>query len=148
MKILVPTDGSKPALNAVKYAAKLAKSLGDKVQITLINVHDETGLLYADQFAGVPNVVINMEDMHDHLLELSRKELKSGQKILDKALVKHDMVIGIGRIAEEIMTVATKDKYDLIIMGSKGRSELGDLLMGSVAQRVLHHAKQPVLLVK
>ncbi len=148
MKILIPTDGSKSSLNAVKYAAKLASSLRTKNTITLINVHDEAGLLYADQFAGVPNVTLNLEDMHDYLLEMSRKELKSAQKILDKANVKHDMIIGIGRISDEIIEVANKDKYDLIIMGSKGRSAFADLLVGSVAQRVLHSAKQPVLLVK
>jgi nucleotide-binding universal stress UspA family protein len=148
MKILIPTDGSKSSLNAVKYAAKLASSLRTKNTITLINVHDEAGLLYADQFAGVPNVTINLEDMHDYLLEMSRKELKSAQKILDKANVKHDMIIGIGRVTDEILAVANKDKYDLIIMGSKGRSAFADLLVGSVAQRVLHSAKQPVLLVK
>ena len=148
MKILIPTDGSKSSLNAVKYAAKLASSLRTKNTITLINVHDEAGLLYADQFAGVPNVSLNLEYMHDYLLEMSRKELKSAQKILDKANVKHDMIIGIGRISDEIIEVANKDKYDLIIMGSKGRSAFADLLVGSVAQRVLHSAKQPVLLVK
>ena len=94
MKILIPTDGSKSSLNAVKYAAKLASSLRTKNTITLINVHDEAGLLYADQFAGVPNVTLNLEEMHDYLLEMSRKELKSAQKILDKANVKHDMIIG------------------------------------------------------
>ena len=148
MKILIPTDGSKSSLNAVKYAAKLASSLRTKNTITLINVHDEAGLLYADQFAGVPNVTINLEEMHDYLLEMSRKELKSAQKILDKAGVKHDMIIGIGRVTDEILEVANKDKYDLIIMGSKGRSAFADILVGSVAQRVLHSAKQPVLLVK
>lgn len=148
MKILIPTDGSKSSLNAVKYAAKLASSLRTKNTITLINVHDEAGLLYADQFAGVPNVTLNLEEMHDYLLEMSRKELKSAQKILDKANVKHDMIIGIGRVSDEIIEVANKDKYDLIIMGSKGRSAFADLLVGSVAQRLLHSAKQPVLLVK
>lgn len=148
MKILIPTDGSKSSLNAVKYAAKLASTLRTKNTITLINVHDEAGLLYADQFAGVPNVTINLEEMHDYLLDLSRKELKSAQNILDKAGIKHDMIIGIGRVTDEILEVANKDKYDLIIMGSKGRSAFADLLVGSVAQRVLHAAKQPVLLVK
>ena len=148
MKILVPTDGSKSSLNAVKYVTKLVTSLQGKVSVTLINVHDEAGLLYADQFAGVPNVVINLEEMHDHLLEVSRKDLKPAQKILDKAQIKHDMVICIGRVTDEILDVANKGKYDLIVMGSKGRSTFADFLVGSVAQRILHTAKQPVLIVK
>ena len=148
MKILIPTDGSKSALNAVKYVAKLVPALRTKTMVTLINVHDESALLYADQFAGVPNVVIDIEEIHDSLLQASRSELKSAQKILDNARVKHDMIIGIGHVVDEILKVAKKDKYDLIVMGSKGRSLMGDLLVGSVAQRVQHGATQPVLLVK
>jgi nucleotide-binding universal stress UspA family protein len=58
------------------------------------------------------------------------------------------MIIGIGHVVDEILKVAKKDKYDLIVMGSKGRSLMGDLLVGSVAQRVQHGASAPVLLVK
>jgi nucleotide-binding universal stress UspA family protein len=41
-----------------------------------------------------------------------------------------------------------KGKYDMIVLGSKGRSAIADMLLGSVAQRVLTQAKQPVVLVK
>ncbi|HTJ95958.1 MAG TPA: universal stress protein, partial [Rhodocyclaceae bacterium] len=62
--------------------------------------------------------------------------------------IKHNQAILIGHISEEIVKFAASGKFDLIVMGSKGRSGLADLLMGSVAQRVLATAKQPVLLVK
>ena len=148
MKILIPTDGSKPALNAVKYVAKLVANLTSKVTVTLINVHDESGLLYADQFEGVPNVIMSVDDVRSYLLSLSRQELKSAQKILDKASIQHNMIIGIGRVSDEILAVANKEKFDLIVMGVKGRTAFADILMGSVAQRVSHLAKQPVLLIK
>jgi len=51
-------------------------------------------------------------------------------------------------VAEEIVRLANSGKFDLVIMGSKGRSQLADLLLGSVVQRVMATAKIPVLVVK
>jgi nucleotide-binding universal stress UspA family protein len=141
MKILLPIDGSKSSLNAVKYLAKMAKNSRSPVTVTLMSVHDDMGLGHVKQF--VAKSVID-----DYLREVSEKELKAAQKVLDTASVKHNMVIKRGHISEEIIALANKDKVDLIVMGAKGRSGLVDVLMGSVAQRVSSSAKQPVLLVK
>jgi len=141
MKILVAIDGSKNSLNAAKYAAKLASALRTKNSITLLSVHDDAGLKHAAQFVG-------KQQINDYLREMSEKELKPAQKLLDKAGVKHDMAIRIGHIAEEIIKLGTAGKFDLIVMGSKGRGGFMDLVLGSVAQRVSNYAKQPVLLVK
>jgi nucleotide-binding universal stress UspA family protein len=140
MKMLVATDGSKPALNAVKYAITLARELGS-VSVTLISVHDDAGLRAAKAYVGSAAVA-------DHLRELSEKELKPARKLLDAAGVKHDMVVRTGPIAPEIVACAKSGKFDLIVLGAKGRSAIADLLLGSVAQRVLATAAQPVLLVK
>ena len=141
MKILLPVDGSKSSLNAAKYVVKLAKDLRSKCIVTLISVHDDVGLGHVKQF--VANSVID-----DYLREVSEKELKGSQKVLDSAGVKHSMVIKRGNIANEIIALANKEKFDLIVMGSKGRSGIVDTMMGSVAQRVSNTAKQAVLLVK
>jgi nucleotide-binding universal stress UspA family protein len=141
MKILLPVDGSKSALNAAKYVAKLTKQLSSKCTVTLISVHDDVGLGHVKQF--VANSVID-----DYLREVSEKELKGAQKVLDTAGVKHSMVIKRGNIANEIIALANKEKFDLIVMGSKGRSGIVDAIMGSVAQRVSNNAKQAVLLIK
>lgn len=141
MKILVATDGSKCALSAVKYAAKLASNTRSNDTITLLSVHDDIGYRRAAKFVGKAEV-------EDYLRELSEKDLKPAQKVLDAADIKHDNAILIGHVSEEIVKFASSGKYDLIVMGSKGRSSFSDLLIGSVAQRVLATAKQPVLLVK
>ena len=141
MKILLPTDGSKSSLNAAKYVAKMAKNSRSPVSVTLISVHDDVGLGHVKQF--VANDVVD-----DYLREVSEKELKPAQKILDAARVKHSMVIKRGHIAEEIIKQANKDKVDMIVMGAKGRTSFVDMLVGSVAQRISSSAKQPVLLVK
>lgn len=141
MKILVATDGSKHSLNAVKYAAKLTKNMRSTDSITLISVHDDVAFRHASQFVG-------KNEVEDYLRELSEKELKPARKVLDTAEVKHNQAIVIGHVSEEIVKFAASGKFDLIVMGSKGRSGFADLLVGSVAQRVLATATQPVLLVK
>ncbi|PQA83231.1 universal stress protein [Limnohabitans sp. TS-CS-82] len=140
MKILVAVDGSKPSLNAVKYAVKLASGLRTNDHITLINVHDDQGLRHAQHFVG-------KDQVQDYLRELSDKELKSALAVLVKAGVKHDSIIQTGHVAEIISNVADK-KFDMVVMGTKGRAGVVDLLVGSVAQRVLATCKKPVLLVK
>ncbi|WP_397392456.1 universal stress protein [Polynucleobacter sp.] len=141
MKILLPVDGSKSSLNAAKYVGKLVKDLRSKSTVTLISVHDDIGLGHVKQF--VANDVID-----DYLKEVSEKELKAAQKALDTAGVKYSAVIKRGNVAEEILALATKGKFDLIVMGSKGRTGIIDALMGSVAQKISNTAKQPVLLIK
>ncbi|MEO5794809.1 MAG: universal stress protein [Rhodoferax sp.] len=142
MKILVAVDGSKFALHAVKYAAKLVAQLQPgKHSITLLSVHDDTGLGHAKAFVG-------NETVADYLREISEKELKPARKLLDAAGIHHDMVQRTGHVAKEILDCAQKGKFDLVVLGSKGRGAIADLLIGSVAQRVLAAAQQPVLLVK
>jgi nucleotide-binding universal stress UspA family protein len=141
MKILLPVDGSKSSLNAAKYVAKLAKNSRSPAVVTLVSVHDDIALNHVKQF-------VSKSVVDDYLREVSEKELKPAQKVLDAARIKHNMAIKRGHIADEIVALANKDKVDLIAMGTKGRGGLLDVFIGSVAQRVSGSAKQPVLLVK
>ncbi|CAN5914811.1 universal stress protein [soil metagenome] len=141
MKILVATDGSKHALRAVKYATKLVGLLKAHSVVTLVSVHDDTGLRHAKALVG-------SEQVADYLRELSDNELKPARSLLDKAGVKHDAVIRTGPVAQEIVDCANSGKFDLLVLGAKGRGAFVDLLVGSVAQRVMALAKQPVVLVK
>lgn len=142
MKFLLATDGSAPALRAVKYAAKLIALMGSlENKVTLVSVHDDTGLRHAKALVGG-------EAVQDYLRELSDKELRPAMKALDAAGIRHDIVIRTGSVAGEIVALANKGRFDTIVLGSKGRGAMLDLLIGSVAQRVLATAKQPVILVK
>jgi nucleotide-binding universal stress UspA family protein len=141
MKILVATDGSENSLNAVKYAARLTANLGSSDQLTLVSVHDDTALRHASHLVG-------RAEVDDYLRDLSEKELQPALQALAGTNVAHDHAIVVGHVSEEIVKLADSGKYDMIVMGSKGRSGIADLLIGSVAQRVLATARQPVLLVK
>jgi len=142
VKILVAIDGSKPALNAAKYAIKLVKSLSSASNsITLISVHDDVGLQHAKTFVG-------SEVVADYLRDLSEKELKSAKKLLDTAGIKYNIEVRTGHVAQEIADFAKAGKFDLIALGAKGRNAIADMLLGSVAQRVLAMSDKPVVLVK
>ncbi len=141
MKILIAVDGSSSALRAVKYATALAKQLTATPHITLVTVHDDTGLRHLAKH-------LPKDGLEDYFRELSERDLKPARKLLDKADLPHDMVIKIGNVVKEIMNTADTGKFDMLVLGSKGRSGLSDLVLGSVAQRVCAMAKQPVVLVK
>jgi len=135
MKILIAVDGSSSALRAVKYAATLAKQLAEKPHITLVTVHDDTGLRHLAKH-------LPKDGLQDYFREISDRDLKPARKLLDKADLPHDMVIKIGHVVEEIMNTANTGKFDTLVLGSKGRSGFGDLVLGSVAQRLCALAKQ------
>lgn len=140
-RILIATDGSKPARDATKYVAKLAGKLKGKTKVTLLNVQDDTTIIAAPPLIGIP-------DLEGYLRDLGEAALRGPRKILDKAEVLHDNVILNGYISEEIVRFAKSGKYDLIVMGSNGYGRLSSFLIGSVAQKVLATASQPVLLVR
>ena len=141
MKILVAVDGSPSALRATEYAAQLVAAVRAKSKITLISVHDDTGFKHMKKFTPKGT-------LEDYLRELSDKDLSQARQLLDKAEVAHDMIIKTGHVAEEIMRAAKVGKFDLIVLGAKGRSGFGDLLLGSVSQRVASASKLPVTLIK
>ena len=142
MKILVATDGSTPALHAVKYVAELVSQLSSQSNnVTLISVHDDTGLQHAKSHVGSGAVA-------DYLRERSETELKPARELLDAASVRHDIVVRTGHVAQEIVACSQEGIFDLIVLGAKGRGAIMDALIGSVAQRVLATAEVPVLFVK
>ena len=141
MKLLVATDGSKASEGAVKYAARLFKSFSANSHITVINVQDDSSLRLFKKHTPKGAV-------EDYLREGADKNLAWAVKYLNKIKLPHDMAIRYGHPSEQIIKEAKAGKFDMVIMGTKGRSALADLLIGSVAQRVVASCKKPVLLVK
>lgn len=141
MKLLIAVDGSQSALHAVKYAISLSAELVQPPHITLVTVHDDTGLRHLAKH-------LPKNGLQDYFREISERELKPARKLLDRANLAHDMVIHFGHVVDEILGVASAGKFDMILLGSKGRSGLGDLMLGSVAQRLCALARQAVVLIK
>ncbi|MFN9772594.1 MAG: universal stress protein [Burkholderiales bacterium] len=141
MKILVAIDGSKNALRALKHAIKLAARLSEPSELLLVNAHDDIALRGASQFVG-------KDAVRSYLDDLSRGELADAIKAVEKAKVKYEAKMLRGQVAQSIAKAAADADCELIVLGSKGRSAIKDLLIGSVAQRVASLSDVPVTLVK
>jgi nucleotide-binding universal stress UspA family protein len=140
MHILLPTDGSDAALNALKHAADLASRMSQPCQLTLLVVHDDSGLRLVKNFVGKTEV-------NSYLQEMADKELSRSLKWAEKAGITPKTIFKTGHVSETILSVIEKLHPDLVVMGSKGRSGLADMLIGSVAQRVSAKSPVPVMLV-
>ncbi len=141
MKILVAVDGSKYAVRAFKNALDLLQKLQEPSTISVISVHDDTALRHATRFVGKRAV-------QDYLADVAREDTRLALAAADKAGVTCETIARVGPVAQVIADAATKGKFDLVVMGSKGRTAIRDLLMGSVAQRVIELSSVPVLIVK
>lgn len=145
MKILVATDGSKAAMKAMKYAMDLVPLLHPAPStITLITVHDDTALRHA----ATSMEKEDLEDLEDYLRELSEEQLAPARKLLNESGIRHEIEIGLGRVAQTIVAFADDGDFEIIILGSRGLGAVPDMAMGSVAQGVVATACQPVMLVK
>ncbi len=141
MKLLLATDGSQTSIDAAQFVIGLVGKLSEPAAVTLISVHEDAALRHARRF-------VSKEAIDDYLRQLSEEDLAETRKILDEAAVRHDHIIRTGHVAAEIARAAEQGGFDIVVLGSKGRSALKDLLIGSVAKRVIEISKVPVLLVR
>jgi nucleotide-binding universal stress UspA family protein len=139
--ILCPIDFSKPSENSLPYAKELARNSG--ATLILLNVVGEN---FTDAY-GVETISLEQPERNKKDAEAKLKGIadRIAQEIPD---VKIECIVMQGNATEIIVNTATDTKADLIIMGSHGRTGLGRLLMGSVAEWVFRNAPCPVLLVK
>ncbi|MBM3556801.1 MAG: universal stress protein [Alphaproteobacteria bacterium] len=137
--ILIPVDGSAASLRAVDAVTERMKK-GLKARIYIINVQP-----------ALPQAVttfVGKGPVRDFHREEGEKALKKACAKLDKAKIAHDVEIAVGDVAETIAAFADKKKCDEIVMGTRGYSQIANLLLGSSTTKLLHLARVPVTLVK
>jgi nucleotide-binding universal stress UspA family protein len=140
MKILLAVDGSPYTKKMLAYlSANLEMFAGDH-EFTLLSVQ---GPLPARARAAVGKEVVDA-----YYVEESAKVLEPALKFLSRHHLKAKGMSKIGNAGEVIAKVADSGKFQLVIMGSHGNSALTNLVMGSVATKVLAQCKAPVLLVR
>ena len=135
-KIVVPVDGSRYADKALRYASDLAKRYGSSVTL----IHVVATRVYAMAEVGV----LISKDLDKEGKEI----LKRSQELASSLGISANTKLVSGVPAEEILRFAESEKFDLIVMGSRGLSEVKAFLLGSVSDKVSHHAKCPVLIVR
>jgi nucleotide-binding universal stress UspA family protein len=145
-KILVPSDGSKPAQKAARYAVDLAKQL--KASIVALSVIDQRSLI-AQTVSATETARHTIEPFEDYLREAAEGYVGEIKKLCDKSGVAAKISIKMGHPVEEIVKEAKKSKANLIIMGSHGRSALSATVLGSVSYGVIHNDSSiPILIVR
>ena len=135
--ILVPTDFSEIAHNALGHALKIADVY--KNEITLLNIQDEGGLFGlfgSDEKMGLIKEAVDMK--MDKLIAESAQSFPN---------VKINKRFETGKIYKVITEIAEKENFDSIVMGTNGASGLQQIT-GSNASRVINYAKVPVVVVK
>jgi nucleotide-binding universal stress UspA family protein len=142
MKILVAVDGSAHALNAVRFVTEHAGWYREKPAVELVFVH-----------APLPHLprmgmVVSNEQVQRYYQEEGAKGLAGAKRLLDGAQLSYAEHILVGPVAESIVQHANTAACDQIVLATRGMGAAANLLLGSVATRVLHLAAVPVTLVK
>jgi nucleotide-binding universal stress UspA family protein len=139
-RILVPTDFSEAADQALTYALELGKAFG--ATVSLVHVFDDPfeRTLYSEQYVPMP------AEIRDEILTSVRQHLAERVSRAGRPDVSSTILTGLA--AQAIVDHAREQKADLIVMGTHGRHGVAHLLMGSVAERVVRTAACPVLTVR
>lgn len=135
-RILLPTNGSLPALVATKEAVRLAKEKG--ATLIILNVVEQDPAMYLEQVSedvglrggtGVDGVIF-------------------AQALADEAGVKTEIMVREGAVTGEIIRAAEEAQVSMIVMGSSNPRGLAGLYLGNVAEAVTKKAKVSVFIIK
>jgi nucleotide-binding universal stress UspA family protein len=165
--IVVATDGSANARRAVEVGAKLANACGAHLTVVHVGdthlsledvkqspelpaqvreeikqIHDAMGGIEISSFAPVPAPQSALEHLGNAVLDRAENTAR------ENGATDISRVLGYGNAAEVIVAEAEKAKADLIVIGTRGMSDLGGLVMGSVSHKVIHLADCPCVSVK
>lgn len=141
MKVLHPTDFSDCAAEALTKAVDLVQKLGGEV--VLLEVLIETPL-YGEGMLGMPNV----QSIYDAQRKWAEETLEARVGELRTRGIEASWRVLTGVPVEEIVRMAGRERADMIVMGTHGRTGLNRALLGSVAERVIRLAPCPVLTVR
>jgi nucleotide-binding universal stress UspA family protein len=140
-KILVPTDFSAHARAAIRMAADLAGKYG--AQVTLVHVYEPVAYTLPDGFVlHTPN---QLADLMTRLAKQLGEEAKEAEAAGARGVEVKQLQ---GVPSSEIVDFAKANGYDLIVMGTHGRTGLAHALLGSVAERVVRKAPCAVLTLR
>ena len=143
-KILVPVDFSEPSRAALAYAADLAQRFG--ATIDLVHVWQAPTFFPTATLPEVPNVEANIVDLvRKNAEEATARALAEAKA---QGLPVESAHCEPGVPARGIVDLAKAGGYDLIVIGTHGRTGLSHAMMGSVAEKVVRLAPCPVLSVR
>jgi nucleotide-binding universal stress UspA family protein len=145
-RIVVAYDDSPDALHALRFVARLPLGADATVRLLAVVALPPIPPSPPETFA------LPWPSLADHFIEEQKAQLESA---LVRAETEVETVVGhiersvvIGHPAAEILAAADEPGVDLVVVGARGLGLFGRLVLGSVSDRVVHHARCPVLVVK
>lgn len=141
MKILLAVDNSKFTRRSAKFLAEHVSLLRDPPEVIVINAHPPL------PYRGRAVAVLGSKAVDEFYRDECEGALAVAEKELGKRGIAHERVWQVGDPATVILDFARERKVDLIVMGSRGRTDFARLFMGSVSSKVLAASKVPILLV-
>jgi len=139
-KILYPTDFSDVATKALPYVEHM-KSAGAR-EVVILHVIDSRSL---DLLCYDPG---NYRTIENNMKELARENSDFMKKHIEKSGLSVGVIIKTGNPASQILKVEKEEQASLIVIGSHGKSNIAEMIIGSVSERVVRNATCPVLVVK
>jgi nucleotide-binding universal stress UspA family protein len=139
-RILIPTDFSEQAENALKVAAQMAKKNGSEIYV-LNSLELPLHLSNSGSTGSMPESLFFIKLAEKHFEELLKKPY------LEDLLI-HEAIIGHGEIYNDVSEVVKEKNIDLIIMGSHGINGFMEMFIGSNTEKVVRTSKIPVLVIK
>lgn len=139
-KILVPTDFSEQAFNALRAAASIARK--SNAEIILLHIIDlpQEAMDKVNPGYDVPEIIFFKNHAEARLTETSYSPVLDGLTV--------SQVLKLGRTFSEVTHVANANDVDLIVMGSHGASGFKELFVGSNTEKVIRSSEIPVLAIK
>jgi nucleotide-binding universal stress UspA family protein len=153
-RIVVPLDGSTLAEEALKHATEIAKRFHS--EILLVRVVGPGGVaalmspagMLADPSMGTAMEAEILAEAHDEEIAAAHEYIDSMVKKMTALELKVQGEVMEGHPAEAIMHFAHKERADLIVLTTHGRTGLARMVMGSVADQLVRQCGCPVLLVR
>src|ERR1700740_745734 len=136
LKIVLLASVCSPAADAAApFAIQIARRYGAKVYGVHVNPFENYALAAPEAWSA--------------MAQAAEKEIKEHNQHLEEQLkgVEHEVVIGEGNVWEVLSNLIKQKEIDLIVLGTRGRTGLGKVLLGSVAEQILRQAPCPVLTV-
>ena len=141
-RILYPTDFSDVSQKALEYIKRLKEA--GATEVVLLHVHDIRGDEAAHRVLGSSK----FEQLQKGLEKEAKKMLSKPEKELHEAGLKVKPMIRRGIPLKEILKVETEEDVSAIVIGSHGVSNIQEMFLGSVSEKVIRRCKKPVLVIK
>lgn len=145
MKILLAVDGSPFTTKAVTYLASHLEWFRGEPELHLLHVKLPIPAGLAVEQA---RRILGDDSVNDYYREESKAAMASAEKILHTEGIPFHSHYKVGDIAKEINAFAQQKKIDMIAMGSHGHGALANVVLGSIATKVLATSTVPVLIVR